>query len=288
MMFRGILSLEELLKKVSENLDISNRKSKIDQIIQNINSKYQFQKPFQIEDKEGTLSPPLYGKVMEGMKDLYQQPEEEGIKNLSKALSFSMETDQALIDYIMEGQGSSDEIANLIASDLINAANAGEEKEIPGKDLTKSREWPHPVTEGSLKTSWIKLAEENKVPILEKIINFFKENPSPDDDEIHNFAESNKIEPDELEEEVYSLLGAFLGKGRSNLPENKDKEFDKDQTEKGIEVEQEHFEGADIPQEIIDLLSEKVNDDHLSEGPGFNKNYYNKLLDVEDELKSEE
>ena len=79
-----------------------------------------------------------------------------------------------------------------------------------------------------------------------------------------------------------------MGKGRSNLPENKDKDFDKDQTEKGVEVEQEHFEGAELPQEIIDLLSEKVNDDHLSEGPGFNKEYYNKLLDVEDELKKEE
>ena len=287
MMFQGINSLDDLLRRASEDLNIANRQEKIDQILQNINDKYKVQKPFQIEDKEGSLSSISYEKIRKELDTLSHVPEDDKIDITSKVLLLSSKAKEALKNLIIEGQGSADEVANLIASDLIYAEGL-EAKEVPGRDLTRSVEQPHPVVENSLNMTWIKLAEENKVPILEKIINFFKENPAPADDKIHSFAESNKIEPDKLEEEVYSLLGAFLGKGRSNLPENRDKEFDKDQTEKGIEVEQEHFEGADIPQEIIDLLSEKVNDDHLSEGPGFNKNYYNKLLDVEDELKNEE
>jgi len=287
MMFKGIASLDDLLRRASEDLNIANRQEKIDQILQNINDKYKVQKPFQIEDKEGSLSSNSYETIRKELNTLSHVPEDEKIDITSKVLMLSSKAKEALKNLIIDGQGSADEVANLIASDLIYAEGL-KEKEVPGRDLTRSVEQPHPVVESSLNTTWIKLAEENKVPILEKIINFFKENPAPADDEIHNFAESNKIEPDDLEEEVYSLLGAFLGKGRSNLPENKDKEFDKDQTEKGVEVEQEHFEGADIPQEIIDLLSEKVNNDHLSEGPGFNKEYYNKLLDVEDALKKEE
>lgn len=287
MMFQGINSLDDLLRRASEDLNIANRQEKIDQILQNINDKYKVQKPFQIEDKEGSLSSISYEKIRKELDTLSHVPEDDKIDITSKVLLLSSKAKEALKNLIIEGQGSADEVANLIASDLIYAEGL-EAKEVPGRDLTRSVEQPHPVVENSLNMTWIKLAEENKVPILEKIINFFKENPSPEDDKIHSFAESNKIEPDKLEEEVYSLLGAFLGKGRSNLPENKDKEFDKDQTEKGIEVEQEHFEGAELPQDIINLLAEKVNNDHLSEGPGFNKEYYNKLLDAEDELKKEE
>ncbi|MFH1547328.1 MAG: DUF5661 family protein, partial [bacterium] len=46
--------------------------------------------------------------------------------------------------------------------------------------------------------------------LRDKIIQFFSGNPAPSDNEVHAFAESEGLEPDDLEEEFYKLLGEEL------------------------------------------------------------------------------
>ena len=48
-----------------------------------------------------------------------------------------------------------------------------------------------------------------------KIIEFFKNNLTPKDDEIHSFAENEGIDTHKFEEIIYKLLGSFFGAGRS-------------------------------------------------------------------------
>lgn len=284
MMFKGISSLDELIR-ISEDSGIENKKDSIAQIIQIIENNYKRGKLYEIEDKESTLNSTSYSKLIEELKKAYEDPSEENIKKLTKELNLTNEADQSLKGILFKGEGNAEDVANLLASDIIDLSDSKGEGEVSGRNLGKSVEWPHPVIEGSLHDAWIKMAEDKRVPILEKLIDFFKKNPAPDDDEIHSFAEDSNIDPHELEEEIYSLVGALIGKGRSNLSKNKNKDFNEDQKDKGIEVEQEHFEGSDLPQEIIDLLAGKISEDHQSEGPLFNKEYYNGLLDMEDELK---
>jgi very-short-patch-repair endonuclease len=46
----------------------------------------------------------------------------------------------------------------------------------------------------------------------DELMQFFTEHPAPDDKEVHALADKLKIEPDALEEEIYSLLADELGK----------------------------------------------------------------------------
>jgi len=46
--------------------------------------------------------------------------------------------------------------------------------------------------------------------VEDKIKNFFIKNPSPSDDEVHDFAESLKINTHRFEEHIYKLLGTLL------------------------------------------------------------------------------
>ena len=51
---------------------------------------------------------------------------------------------------------------------------------------------------------------KSKDSMKEKLISFFKKNPNPSDDKVHEFAEQNGIEPDDLEEIIYSMLTSRL------------------------------------------------------------------------------
>jgi len=45
------------------------------------------------------------------------------------------------------------------------------------------------------------------------IVKFFKQNPNPSDDQVHELAESLGIDAHELEAAIYSLLSEYLSKG---------------------------------------------------------------------------
>lgn len=98
------------------------------------------------------------------------------------------------------------------------------------------------------------------------VINFFMDNPSPSDDEVHNFAEELGLEPDDLEGYIYSILGSILGAGKSS---EYDGEYDPDELEMGIKVEMEHTHDR--------LIAEKIAKDHLAEI----KDYYTRLKKME-------
>ena len=113
----------------------------------------------------------------------------------------------------------------------------------------------------------------NQNSTQEKIINFFKKNPKPTDDEVHSFAESEGINKHKFEEIIYELLGSFLGEGRSKDFKGK---YDPEQIKMGIKVEMEHTTSP--------LLSLKIAQDHLSEF----KDYYTRLAKMENEAEKED
>jgi len=47
-------------------------------------------------------------------------------------------------------------------------------------------------------------------PVQQKLIDFFKANPNPDDDLVHQFAAKLGMEPDDLETKIYALLTSLL------------------------------------------------------------------------------
>lgn len=99
--------------------------------------------------------------------------------------------------------------------------------------------------------------------ITDKIIEFFQKNPNPDDHEVHNFAEEQGMEADDLEEKIYALLSSLINLKGSEIPDEK---FDSKELAMGIEVEKEHHDNIMIRKAIAKA--------HLLE----NLKYYTVLL----------
>lgn len=55
------------------------------------------------------------------------------------------------------------------------------------------------------------LSEADKENVRKKIIKFFKKNPNPSDEEVHDFAENLGMNKHRFEEHIYSLLGSLVG-----------------------------------------------------------------------------
>jgi hypothetical protein len=124
----------------------------------------------------------------------------------------------------------------------------------------------------------VKTAEE--IDLYKKVIDFFTENPAPKDEaEVHVFAEKNGIDKHQFEKTAYALLGAFLSGGRSSEFNG---DYDEEQLSMGKQVEREHF-SSDLPDEILDILSEKISRDHLAETKGVGP-YYTELKALEDKI----
>lgn len=106
-----------------------------------------------------------------------------------------------------------------------------------------------------------------------KIVEWFLNNPYPDDDKVHAFAESLGMEPDKFESHIYMVLSSFLSEGRSK---GKDIGPDPKELEMGIKVEMEHT--------TMPIISRKIAMDHLIEIP----DYYTRLDRMEKEAGIEE
>lgn len=107
--------------------------------------------------------------------------------------------------------------------------------------------------------------------VKKKICDFFRDNPTPSDSEIHKFAESIKVDVHLLETIIYRILGSFLGAGKSVT--GKKMEYDPEQVKLGVPIELEHCNDK--------YLALKIVHDHLQEFP----NYYTYLIQMEDFLK---
>jgi hypothetical protein len=113
-----------------------------------------------------------------------------------------------------------------------------------------------------------------------KIIDFFKANPNPTDDQVHDFAESIRMDEHELERHIYMILTDYI---ENSIPKSQvgkhrdvpDETFDADQLAAGVKVEYEH---TDVPE-----ISKEIAKDHLAEC----KDYYTRLREMEAECEME-
>lgn len=124
--------------------------------------------------------------------------------------------------------------------------------------------------------------------IPQKLVDFIKKNPFPQDDSgIHKFAEEElKIDADILEQYVYAFLTVILTGGKSKGDASK---ISKEQLDIGFEIEYEHvnldskYEDNKVIKTIQDIYRTKISADHNAE----NEKYYTTSTDFQDELKQE-
>jgi Protein of unknown function (DUF5661) len=107
---------------------------------------------------------------------------------------------------------------------------------------------------------------ENDQSLHDSIIKWMMENPNPNDESVHNFAERLGMEPDRFEEHIYMILSDILNGGKSKNFKGK---YDPEQIKMGVEVEVEHTNNK--------LIAEKIAKDHLAEIP----DYYTRLKKME-------
>lgn len=111
--------------------------------------------------------------------------------------------------------------------------------------------------------------ENNKDDIYTKIMDFFADNPSPEDDEVHALAEELGLEPDDFETHIYFILGSVLGTGMAKKKNITEKDVDSKELAMGIKVEMEHTKNK--------AIAKRIALDHLAEL----KDYYTRLKKME-------
>lgn len=113
--------------------------------------------------------------------------------------------------------------------------------------------------------------KKSKSDVIPEIMEFFRDNPNPSDDEIHNLADTLGVDSHEFESYIYSILGSFLGAGRAKEDGFTEDMADPEELKKGIEIEYEHTNNPEI--------SKRIALDHLSEID----DYYTRLIKMEKE-----
>ena len=123
-----------------------------------------------------------------------------------------------------------------------------------------------------------KLVRANQEPDFElhgQIVQFFLDNPSASDAQVHTWANSLGIQPEVMEAAIYKLLSSLLraiGK-HNHVP---DISLDPIQLDQGVRVEMEH---TDIP-----FIAKMIAKDHLVECP----EYYTYLAKAESDCANKE
>lgn len=120
---------------------------------------------------------------------------------------------------------------------------------------------------------FMKYIKEESIPedIQETIMDFFRDNPNPKDEDIHQLSKNIGVDPHKFESYVYKILGDILGYGRAVKKGITEQDVDADELERGIEVEMEHTNNK--------VVSKRIALDHLSEL----KDYYTRLDKMESE-----
>jgi len=107
--------------------------------------------------------------------------------------------------------------------------------------------------------------EESKL----KIMDFLKDNPAPEDEEIHKMAEDLGVDVPIFEAAVYKILGSFAGHGRAKRKGFEEKDADPKELRLGTRIESEHTDWTP--------MAKRIALDHLSEIP----DYYTRLIKME-------
>lgn len=134
-----------------------------------------------------------------------------------------------------------------------------------------------------------KIVELDDVSLVDKIFDWFKENPYPSDNSgLHKFAESLGLGVDVVETYVYAIVSCFVSGGNFNKSGKKMEDFDPEEIKKGMEIESEHIDKDNdnpIIKHIGDIFRKRIALDHISEASPVS--YYDKLKIMEDEIKNE-
>ena len=107
----------------------------------------------------------------------------------------------------------------------------------------------------------------------EKVIEFFKSNPNPTGEQLHDWAEDSNYNVHEVEEIVYELATRLVKILTGGEAENRgvtEDDVDPKELKMGIKVEFEHIHDEEIAKEIAL--------DHLAELP----DYYTRLKKMEE------
>ena len=119
------------------------------------------------------------------------------------------------------------------------------------------------ITEGS----------EKDDKVFTAIMDFFADNPTPPDDDVHDLAEKLGLDAHKFEAKIYSVLGSILGTGKAKDKKFAEKDADKKELALGIKVEMEHTKNKTI--------AKRIALDHLAEFG----DYYTRLLKMEKEAE---
>ena len=113
--------------------------------------------------------------------------------------------------------------------------------------------------------------ESSKDEIYEKIMDFFADNPSPPDKDVHALANKLGIDEHKFEGYIYAILGSILGTGEAKKKSFTEKDADRSELVLGIKTEMEHTKNK--------AVSKRIALDHLAELP----DYYTRLTKMEKE-----
>lgn len=105
--------------------------------------------------------------------------------------------------------------------------------------------------------------------LKERVSEFLKKNPNPEDEEVHALAQRLKVPKDKVEEAVYAALSSFSAHGRAKEKGFSPKDAKPSELSAGVKVEKEH---TDDPK-----MAKRIATDHLAEFP----DYYTRLKKME-------
>ena len=108
------------------------------------------------------------------------------------------------------------------------------------------------------------------------IYKFFQDNPHPDDEQLHSFAQSIGATADDVEENVYGALSSIITGGESGKKGITEKDVNQKEFAMGKKVEMEHI-GKITP--CTKKIAAKIALDHLAEIP----DYYTRLKKMEEQ-----
>ena len=110
--------------------------------------------------------------------------------------------------------------------------------------------------------------------LMDAVTGFFAENPNPNDEQFHEWAEENGLDVHEAEEAAYvlaTLMARFVSGGKAREKGINSTDVDPDELAMGVKVEMEH-----TPDPLVAGL---IALDHLAEIP----DYYARLAKMEKE-----
>lgn len=113
----------------------------------------------------------------------------------------------------------------------------------------------------------------SKPDAMKEIMDFFEDNPTPPDSDVHALSERLGIDTHEFESYIYSILGSFLGFGRAKEKGITEADVDPKELKIGIKVEGEHTNNPEV--------AKRIAIDHLAEFG----DYYTRLLKMEKEAE---